>query len=149
MISNNFRMRKLIINPFNRPMGRGLFPIIGLLLLVLTGCTTTLNPSDSLSPDSRSDSSSESGPNSGIYWFGKEDANQLAVPNESNPYYDPTHPTIIFVHGWKPDQGYTHRTMLWQFEDAGFRGYGDARPGGVLDRRRLECWRLRLGGFRR
>ncbi len=58
------------------------------------------------------------GPEYGLFWFGKENANQLALPGEANPYYDPARPTLIFVHGWKPDQGYTHRTMIWEFEDA-------------------------------
>jgi hypothetical protein len=59
-----------------------------------------------------------SGPEYGLFWFGKDDANQLALPGEDNPYYAPESPTLIFVHGWKPDQGYTHRTMIWKFEDA-------------------------------
>ena len=57
------------------------------------------------------------GPEYGLYWFGKDDANQLALAGEENPYYDPSRPTIIYVHGWKPNQAYTHRTMIWKFED--------------------------------
>ncbi len=57
------------------------------------------------------------GPEYGLFWFGKDDANQLALPGEDNPYYDPERSTIIFVHGWKPNQAYTHRTMIWKFED--------------------------------
>jgi uncharacterized protein YjdB len=57
------------------------------------------------------------GPEYGLYWFGKDDANTLALPGEENPYYDPDRPTIIYVHGWKPNQGYSHRTMVWKFED--------------------------------
>ncbi len=59
------------------------------------------------------------GPEFGIYWFGKDDANQLAIPDMPNPYYDPARPAILFVHGWQPNQAYTHRTMLWEFENAG------------------------------
>jgi len=76
-----------------------------LVVILLAGCAVT-TPEGVLS-----------GPNYGIYWFGKDDANQLAIPDEPNPYYDPTRPTIFFVHGWQPDQAYTHRTMLWEFED--------------------------------
>ena len=95
-------MHKLLHQHFHR-----ICLIIGLslALILLAGCVVT-------TPEVPA-----TGPNYGIYWFGKDDANQLAVPNEPNPYYDPTHPTIVFAHGWKPDQGYTHRTMLWQFED--------------------------------
>ena len=58
------------------------------------------------------------GPNYGIYWFGSgmTPTNWLYRANRI-PTYNPTCPTIVFVHGWKPDQGYTHRTMLWEFED--------------------------------
>ena len=38
----------------------------------------------------------------GIYWFGLNDAKQKFVPGEPNPYFDPTKPTLIFVHGWQP-----------------------------------------------
>lgn len=79
-----------------------------LTILVLAGCAGDLaTPLPTI----------DAVPNYGIYWFGKDDANQIATPGEPNPYYDPTHSTILFVHGWKPDQAYTHRTMLWEFED--------------------------------
>jgi hypothetical protein len=38
----------------------------------------------------------------GMYWFGKNGANQKFVPGESNSYFDPAKPTMIFVHGWQP-----------------------------------------------
>ncbi|MCP4168362.1 MAG: hypothetical protein GY759_21060 [Chloroflexi bacterium] len=62
-------------------------------------------------------SAPDAGPTYGIYWFGKNDANQFAISGQPSPYYDPTKPTILFVHGWQPDQAYTHRTMLWEFEN--------------------------------
>ena len=61
---------------------------------------------------------SDAGPEYGLYWYGKNDANQIFLPDEPNPFYDSTKPTIIFVHGWQPDQAYTHRTMLWEFSEA-------------------------------
>lgn len=39
----------------------------------------------------------------GIYWFGSGDTSQKFTPGETNPYFDPTKPTVIFVHGWQPD----------------------------------------------
>ena len=79
---------------------------IFLAILVLTGCA----------PELSSPVDAGASPVYGTYWYGKNDANQLAIPGELNPYYNPTRPTILFVHGWQPDQAYTHRTMLWEFE---------------------------------
>ena len=44
----------------------------------------------------------------GIYWFGLNNARQKFVPGEANPYFDPSKPTIIFVHGWQPGISATH-----------------------------------------
>ena len=38
----------------------------------------------------------------GLYWFGKDGANQKFVPSEDNLYFDPAKPTLIFAHGWQP-----------------------------------------------
>ncbi len=38
----------------------------------------------------------------GLYWFGLNGANQKFVPGETNPYFDPAKPTLIFAHGWQP-----------------------------------------------
>ena len=40
----------------------------------------------------------------GLVWYGRDNAGQLAQSGQTNPYYDPAKPTIIFVHGWLPDQ---------------------------------------------
>jgi len=42
----------------------------------------------------------------GLYWFGPNNANQKFVHGESNPYFDPGKPTLIFVHGWQPFLSY-------------------------------------------
>ncbi len=82
----------------------GYFVGIFLTTIILASCASTTGTQ----PDA--------GPDYGIYWYGKDDANQLAIPDEVNPYYDSTRPIILFVHGWQPDKAYTHRTMLWEFE---------------------------------
>ena len=39
----------------------------------------------------------------GIYWFGLGNASQKAVAGEANPFYDPSRPTVIYIHGWQRD----------------------------------------------
>lgn len=39
----------------------------------------------------------------GIYWFGKGNVSEKFVSGQSNPYYDPSKPTFIYVHGWQPE----------------------------------------------
>lgn len=96
----------------------------------------------------------------GLYWFGLNGANQRFVPGETNPYFDPAKPTLIFVHGWQPflshevptfdfagtdtaggwvNAGWNVGIFVWnQFADetTGVSGswFGDgAPPQGVLD----------------
>jgi hypothetical protein len=38
----------------------------------------------------------------GLYWFGAGRDSQKFVPGEANAYFDPSKPTVIFVHGWQP-----------------------------------------------
>jgi hypothetical protein len=38
----------------------------------------------------------------GIYWFGLDNASQKAVAGAANPFYDPSRPTVIHIHGWQP-----------------------------------------------
>jgi hypothetical protein len=38
----------------------------------------------------------------GLYWFGKDQANQKFVVGETNDYFDPAKPTLVFAHGWQP-----------------------------------------------
>jgi hypothetical protein len=37
----------------------------------------------------------------GIYWFGRNNRCQKAVPGYTNPYFDPARPTVIYIHGWE------------------------------------------------
>ncbi|WP_246943442.1 hypothetical protein [Bacillus pinisoli] len=38
----------------------------------------------------------------GIYWYGKGNVSEKFVSGQSNPYFDPSKPTFIYVHGWQP-----------------------------------------------
>ncbi len=96
----------------------------------------------------------------GLYWFGKDSANQKFVPGEANPYFNPAKPTLIFAHGWQPfisdnlptfdfdgtdtaagwiNEGWNVGIFVWnQFSDetTGVTGawFGDGPPPqGVLD----------------
>ncbi len=35
-----------------------------------------------------------------IYWFGVGDVSERAVAGQPNRYYDPSKPTVIYMHGW-------------------------------------------------
>lgn len=97
----------------------------------------------------------------GIYWFGKNGANQKFVSGEPNGYFDPARPTVIFVHGWQPylsnslpnfdfdgndtaagwiDGGWNIGIFVWnQFSDettgvgVGDNWFDSGPPQGVLD----------------
>lgn len=53
----------------------------------------------------------------GLYWYGRNQASQKAEPGVPNPYYDPSKPIIIFVHGWTPMQADTPPTFLFNVTD--------------------------------
>ena len=68
------------------------FLVMVLLLLVSTSASAT-PLADPYNPNELS---------YGLYWFGKDSANQKFVAGEANPYFDPAKPTLIFAHGWQP-----------------------------------------------
>ncbi len=49
----------------------------------------------------------------GLYWF-KDDHNALrAVPGQDDDYFSPSRPTVIYVHGWQPDELKVKRRESW------------------------------------
>lgn len=55
----------------------------------------------------------------GIYWAGANGALAKAVPGQSNPYFSPSKPTVIYVHGWEKDttaRGF-RETFNWSKND--------------------------------
>lgn len=40
---------------------------------------------------------------SSIYWYGLNNKPYKFVPGEANPAFDPSKPTIIYIHGWQPE----------------------------------------------
>jgi hypothetical protein len=81
------------------------------MVVFLTGLISTVVlafPSGPSVPDIPSVPDTSSGdynPNElsyGLYWFGKDKANQKFVSGELNSYFDPNKPTFIFAHGWQP-----------------------------------------------
>ncbi len=58
-----------------------------------------------------------SGPDDGLVWFGVDGRSQKAISGQSNSYYDPRQPTIIFVHGWLPNQVASPPTFMMELTD--------------------------------
>jgi pimeloyl-ACP methyl ester carboxylesterase len=40
----------------------------------------------------------------GLTWFGRDGRSEKLVAGRANRFFDPTKPSIIFIHGWMPDQ---------------------------------------------
>ncbi|NKQ37315.1 MAG: cell adhesion protein [Chloroflexi bacterium] len=53
----------------------------------------------------------------GLVWYGRDNASQPAKSGQDNPYYDSAKPTIIFVHGWLPDQAGEPPTFQYTVAD--------------------------------
>jgi len=68
-------------------------PAAALALLAVLAVQDTVVAAPAYSPNSLS---------YGLYWFGKNNASQKFVTGETNPYFDPGRPTLIFAHGWQP-----------------------------------------------
>jgi hypothetical protein len=67
--------------------------VIIALLLLAPSSARTASVADSYNPNKLS---------YGLYWFGLNGDNQKFVSGETNPYFNPAKPTLIFVHGWQP-----------------------------------------------
>ncbi|MDX1801723.1 MAG: hypothetical protein R3303_12385, partial [Marinobacter sp.] len=37
----------------------------------------------------------------GLYWYGYSDSCEKAIPGQANPYFNPDHKTVIYIHGWQ------------------------------------------------
>lgn len=59
----------------------------------------------------------ELAPDYGIYWFGQGAVSQKFVQGQSNPYYDSSKPTVIFVHGWKNGSQVKNERDNFNFQD--------------------------------
>jgi len=56
-------------------------------------------------------------PEYGLVWFGSNGRSQKAMPGQANDYFNPSQPTIIFVHGWLPNQVGDPPTFIVTFHD--------------------------------
>jgi len=55
----------------------------------------------------------------GLYWHGYNNAMQKFVSGQSNPYYNPAKPTVIYIHGWQKDHaanGYDKAGLLFSHD---------------------------------
>jgi hypothetical protein len=51
----------------------------------------------------------------GLIWFGRNGQFQAFEAGAANLYYDPANPSIIFIHGWMPDQVGAPPTLMVDF----------------------------------
>jgi uncharacterized protein YjdB len=72
------------------------------LLVIVTLSFILLAAFDHSSPNGRSVGESEL--DYGLVWYGSNRRSQKASSVGINPYFDLQKPTIIFIHGWMPDQ---------------------------------------------
>ncbi len=56
-------------------------------------------------------------PDYGIYWYGKGNVSQKFESGVPNKYYDPTKPTVIYVHGWQPTCQLLYNRETFNFLD--------------------------------
>ena len=74
-----------------------------LTLLTITACGQASTGGSGATP------SPTAGPvrdyfDTGIYWYGPDNASAKAQPGVPNPYFDPSRPTILLIHGWQPNK---------------------------------------------
>jgi hypothetical protein len=55
----------------------------------------------------------------GLYWFGYGDSWEKAVPGQSNSYYNPSKPTVIYIHGWQNGSSQNKNRETFNRSDAG------------------------------
>jgi len=51
----------------------------------------------------------------GLYWFGSGNVSRKAVAGEANPFYDPSRPTVIYIHGWQLDTTKTGKRETFNY----------------------------------
>jgi hypothetical protein len=87
---------------------RVIVPVLVTLLTALASFAVRAAPQDGYDPDELS---------YGIYWFSSGSDYQKFDPGGSNPYFDPTKPTLIFVHGWQPTLSQTAPNFMYDSTD--------------------------------
>lgn len=55
----------------------------------------------------------------GLYWFGRDQTYRKAIPGDTNPYFNPYAPTVIYIHGWEVGETQRHYREVF---DYGFIG---------------------------
>lgn len=88
-----------------------LYSILSLLAFFTISCGTVSNNNDYTIEDENNLNSSteeyvlgEDRLTWGIHWYGYDDNHQEFIKGEDNPYYDPSKPVVIYVHGWFKDK---------------------------------------------
>jgi hypothetical protein len=68
----------------------------------------------------------------GLYWFGLNGANQKFEAGTANAYFDPSKPTLIFVHGWQLTLSYTIPGFDYTGTDTAAAWIGDGWNVGIF-----------------
>jgi len=87
---------------------QAMVPVLIALVTALTSFAARAAPQDGYDPNELS---------YGIYWFSSGSDYQKFDPGGNNPYFDPTHPTLIFVHGWQPTLSDTAPNFMYESTD--------------------------------
>jgi hypothetical protein len=98
----------LVVNPL--PLWRRhprLFALFFLLLLLGIGLVARFWPRVAAVPP-------QQGLDYGLYWVGEGEQKVKAIPGVPNPFYDPTRPTLLYVHGWQPESWGRREPLIWR-----------------------------------
>jgi hypothetical protein len=82
-------------------LSRGLFP--ALAASALTSVALGFAPAASAQVINAQDPANFRQLDVNIYWYGPNNQNQRAIRGQTNPYFNPSRPTIIYIHGWQKD----------------------------------------------
>jgi Lipase (class 3) len=64
-----------------------------------------------------------------IYWYGPGNVSERAVGGQSNPWFNPSRPTVIYIHGWQPNT--TQQRKRESFDRTQYNANADVARGWI------------------
>jgi hypothetical protein len=64
-----------------------------------------------------------------LYWYGPGNVSERAIAGQTNPWYNPSKPTIIYIHGW--ENGTTQRRFRESFDRSTLNKNADVARGWI------------------